>query len=201
MTSERDYNGTSTNTSEGTYTGRPSYMTEQEHVEAERQGWSVFEVERRDRDGKVKKYGEVQRIDELELVSDEEAVILARRAGLVVLGCGRVLARWGESKGGLKLMKIDEPLPLRTDVREGYVEVDLSDEDLVEGLEGVFEQVRPDECGALTDGLILSREVERSDEGEVVKLGDVFWDADYQVRNLWDTLDEKGAVELRRVRD
>jgi hypothetical protein len=44
-------------------------------------------------------------------------------------------------------------------------------------------------------------EVERSDESEVMKLGDVFWDANYQVRNLWDTLDEKGSVELRRVRD
>lgn len=175
-----------------THTIKPSYLSIEEHTRAESDGWSIFEVS-----SMIGPRDSVQRIDELEiLTSDDEAIELARKMGLVVLEDGYVLARWREEVDGLHLDSINVPLPRRDDGT-----VDLGDEHLVEGLKGILQRVDACDIGALTDGLVLSREVQRSDEtGQVLKVGDVFWDDDYAVRNFWDVLDQKGTVRIRRVK-
>ncbi len=117
--------------------------------------------------------------------------------GHVVLGDGTVLARWREEVDGLHLDLVPgTEFPRREDGT-----VDLGDEHLVEGLHESFERVDACDIGALTDGLVLSREVQRSEEtGQIVQVGDVFWDDDYAVRNFWDVLDQKGTVRIRRVK-
>lgn len=54
-------------------TNKPDVLTKEQHAEAERQGWSIFDCNG---------LAHVERIDELELISDEEAVRLARLMGV-----------------------------------------------------------------------------------------------------------------------
>lgn len=80
-------------------------------------------------------------------------------------------------------------------------ESDLAEcSDIVEALEhqlsNGWEVVRPEECGALTDGLIITRDCERNDHGELTRLGRVYWDCDYQVTNALERVIEKGLCRF-----
>ena len=41
--------------------------------------------------------------------------------------------------------------------------------------------VLPEQCGALTDGLILTEDWDEDDQGNLTRLGTVYWDSDYQI--------------------
>ena len=57
-----------------------------------------------------------------------------------------------------------------------------------------WEFVAPEDLGALTDAPILSDEVERDEDGNVTKVGTVYWFPDYAIRCELDELLEKGEV-------
>lgn len=63
------------------YTVKPAQLSQSQHEQAELEGWSIFNGDR------------VQRIDELDKVSDSEAVLLARAMGLTVTDDGVVVSR------------------------------------------------------------------------------------------------------------
>ena len=68
-----------------TWTIKPVELTALQHHQAERQGWSIFT----DDDGTAR----VQRLDELERLSDDAAaIVLARQMGLVVADDGEVIS-------------------------------------------------------------------------------------------------------------
>ena len=57
-----------------------------------------------------------------------------------------------------------------------------------------WEMVPPEDIGALTSAPILSDEVERDDNGEIVKVGAVYWFPDYAVTCELDVLADNGEV-------
>ena len=56
---------------------------------------------------------------------------------------------------------------------------DLAEDFLANG----WETIRPEEVGALTDATIISDDCERNDAGDIVKIGRVWWDANYAARS------------------
>jgi len=63
-----------------------------------------------------------------------------------------------------------------------------------------WEWVAPEEIGALTSAMILTNDATRDDAGELKRIGRVYWDPQYQVRNtVEDLLD--GEVVWQGVDD
>lgn len=64
--------------------------------------------------------------------------------------------------------------------------------DLPEALESNlcngWEVIAPEECGALTNGIIITDDYDRNDHGNLTHLGTVYWDANYAVRSALDEL-------------
>jgi len=65
---------------------------------------------------------------------------------------------------------------------------------LADHLGSGWDVVRPEEIGALTSALILSDEVERDEEGQLVSVGYVYWNPRYQIDDEIEELGEKGFV-------
>lgn len=61
-----------------------------------------------------------------------------------------------------------------------------------------WERVLPEEVGALTDALIITKEAERDDRGNLIKCGRVYADMNYQVADLLETLQTKGQAFMVR---
>jgi len=59
-----------------------------------------------------------------------------------------------------------------------------------------WEIIQPEEVGALTSGLLLSDDVLRDDNGDLVKIGCVYWDSDYQVQDALAELRAGRTVEF-----
>jgi len=57
-----------------------------------------------------------------------------------------------------------------------------------------WEFIQPEEIGALTAAPILSDSAERDDQGNLVKVDQVYWFPDYAVRSELDELYENGEV-------
>jgi hypothetical protein len=57
-----------------------------------------------------------------------------------------------------------------------------------------WEMVPPEDIGALTSAPILSDEIERDDNGEIVKVGAVYWFPDYAIICELDVLADNGEV-------
>ena len=62
-----------------------------------------------------------------------------------------------------------------------------------------WEIIAPEECGALTDGLILTDNATRNGDGQVVALGRVYWDSNYQITNALEELQQGRTVEFIAV--
>ena len=58
--------------------------------------------------------------------------------------------------------------------------------------------VRPEEIGALTDAPILSEEIEHDDQGNVLKVGMVYWYPQCEVLDPVEQLLENGYIEFVR---
>jgi hypothetical protein len=90
----------------------------------------------------------------------------------------------------------------RDDARDDLACIVDDGGDLLEALEwqlcNGWEVVRPEECGALTDGLIMTADAERDDHGKLTRLGVVYWDSDYQVQDALEVLSTRGEVCLSR---
>lgn len=78
-----------------------------------------------------------------------------------------------------------------------YIYSDLMEYELGNG----WEWIRPEEIGALTDGNILSDEVVRDDQGNITKLGRVYWFPNHQVISEIDELYNNGDCFLEGVDD
>jgi hypothetical protein len=61
-----------------------------------------------------------------------------------------------------------------------------------------WEEIQPEEVGALTSGMLLSNDVERDDSGNLVTIGNVFWDSRYAVKDAREELIRYGFVEFAR---
>jgi len=61
-----------------------------------------------------------------------------------------------------------------------------------------LEQIGPEEVGALTSAPIvaLPEEVERNEEGRLVRLGRVWWFPNYQIEAMTETLRDEGVVTM-----
>lgn len=96
----------------------------------------------------------------------------------------------------------ETPRELVITVREGCADALDDCESIEDALEhqlcNGWSRIAPEECGALTDGLIITREDERNDHGELVKLGTVYWNANYQVTDALEELKAKGRVTFTR---
>jgi hypothetical protein len=62
-----------------------------------------------------------------------------------------------------------------------------------------WEMVPPEDIGALTSAPILSDEVERDDQGQVTRVGRVYWHPDYQVRDEIEELREHHFLVFQGV--
>jgi len=57
-----------------------------------------------------------------------------------------------------------------------------------------WEIISPEEIGALTSATILTCEAERDDDGNLTRLGRVYWDDQYAVRSTVETLRDNGRI-------
>jgi len=64
-------------------------------------------------------------------------------------------------------------------------------------LQNGWEEIKPEEIGALTSALLISDEAERSDEGELTKVGRLYWNERYQVDDEIEELRQRGVVLFR----
>jgi hypothetical protein len=106
--------------------------------------------------------------------------------------------------GNLKITLTDEGREELSDIveRNGN-DSDAAMHDLLEfHLCNGWDNLRPEEIGALTSsGLILSDDVERSEDGEtVVGCGVVYWHDNYMVENPVESLTDRGGLILTGVK-
>jgi hypothetical protein len=59
-----------------------------------------------------------------------------------------------------------------------------------------WEMIRPEEIGALTSAPILANDLERNEDGELVRCGRVYWFPNYQIESPVQTLFEAGTVRF-----
>lgn len=57
-----------------------------------------------------------------------------------------------------------------------------------------WEFVRPETVAAMTDAPILTNDQETDDDGNVTRVGDVWWFSGYMVNDPWEQLKNKGRV-------
>jgi hypothetical protein len=58
--------------------------------------------------------------------------------------------------------------------------------------------IPPEEVGALTDGLLLAEDVEFQQDGKIVGIGPLFWDNQYETRDMLEQLKRGETVSLVR---
>ena len=70
---------------------------------------------------------------------------------------------------------------------------------LADHFEGGWEEVRPEELGALTSALLLCDQIGRDDRGKLVSVGDVYWNPLYAVMDEIEQLRQKSVVLFERA--
>jgi hypothetical protein len=71
----------------------------------------------------------------------------------------------------------------------------LLDDHLANG----WDEIKPEEIGALTSALIISDEAIRNPDGSLLSVGHVYWNERYQVDDEIDELRTAGAIVFRGV--
>jgi len=59
---------------------------------------------------------------------------------------------------------------------------------------GVWEEVFPEESGALTSAMLLTDDVQRNDDGRITRIGRVYWNPYYQVMDEIRELRQRSCV-------
>lgn len=103
---------------------------------------------------------------------------------------GITLKLTAEGREELEAHRIDRLSPYNWDKGTDGILYDLLEDWLCNG----WEMVPPEDIGALTSAPILSDEVERDDNGEITKVGAVYWFPDYAVTCELDVLADNGEV-------
>lgn len=90
----------------------------------------------------------------------------------------------------IELRVTETHLELIPDDSEALEDASTLNEALEYHLANGWDIVDPSEVGALTDGTIISQEVQRNDDGEIQNIGTIYWDKQYETV---DTLAELKA--------
>jgi hypothetical protein len=100
--------------------------------------------------------------------------------------------------GNLKLTLNDEGREELVDYLSNYPTIhDLMESQLCNG----WDRVQPEEVGGLTGcDLIISDDVERDDDGDIVKVGGVYWHPNYAIEDPVETLRDTGSFVLTYVK-
>lgn len=107
-----------------------------------------------------------------------------------------------KEKGNLKIVLTDAGRKELPDIVEmfGGIATDQMIEMINYHLCNGWETIQPHEIGALTScPLILNDEVERDEDGNVVKVGRVYWHESYQVEDAFEVLLKEGSITLQGV--
>lgn len=94
----------------------------------------------------------------------------------------------------IELVKTANALELRPDDLETLADARDLDEALESNLCNGWRRVQPEECGAMTDGFLITDDWEDDDHGTLTHLGTVYWDANYMVTDTLDELREGKTV-------
>jgi len=89
-------------------------------------------------------------------------------------------------------------LEITADDFDAIAECSTLEETLEYHLCNGWSMVRPEEIGAMIDGLIISDDTDRDDSGELTYVGVVYWFADYAVVDVIDTLLSGEIITLIR---
>ena len=90
-------------------------------------------------------------------------------------------------EGRTELADLRESHP---DAGDDWLFFELAEDFLANG----WEAIPPEDVGALTDATIISDECERTDAGDVVRVGRAWWDANYAVRSTVGELENGNTV-------
>src|SRR4051812_7572353 len=60
-----------------------------------------------------------------------------------------------------------------------------------------WQEIRPEEVGALTSTMLFSDEVQRDDVGKLTWVGRIYWNPSYQVEDEIEELREKARIFLK----
>ncbi len=102
--------------------------------------------------------------------------------------------------GGVYIVLLPEAREDVQAIAEAELDADSKLSEVIEWqLGNGWSWVRPEEIGALTDAPILSDDIEYDDEGEVVRVGAVYWYPRYDVADPVAQLLANGSVEFERV--
>lgn len=96
----------------------------------------------------------------------------------------------------VNLVKTDTALRIEPDDIESLLDAKTIEEALEYHLCNGWEIITPEECGALTSGLIITDDATRDDNGQLTKLGRVYWDANYMVTSALEELQQGRVVEF-----
>ena len=97
----------------------------------------------------------------------------------------------------LTLIKTDTTLRIEPDDLEALAECKSIEDALEDHLCNGWEIIAPADVGALTDGLLITDDAERDDQGALVRVGTVYWDERYQIEDALEELQAGRAVEFR----
>ncbi len=64
-----------------------------------------------------------------------------------------------------------------------------------------WQEIKPEEIGALTSALIISEEAERNAAGKLLRIGRVYWNPDYQVQDEIEELRDEAVILFRGLSD
>ena len=102
--------------------------------------------------------------------------------------------------GGVRIVLLPEARADVEDIAAAELDADSKLGEVIEWqLGNGWSWVRPEDISALTDAPILSDDIEYDDEGEVVRVGTVYWFPQYDVVDPVAQLLTSGYVEFERV--
>lgn len=103
----------------------------------------------------------------------------------------------------LKLIDRDELLEIKSRRDSGDWTFDQAEGEMLEWyLANGWSRLAPEDIGALTScSVILTDEGERDEDGELTKVGRVYWHPNYMVEDMIDSLLENGEFALTGVED
>lgn len=105
-------------------------------------------------------------------------------------GEGILLKLTAEGREELEAHRIDRLTYHNWDTGTDQILCDLLEDHLCNG----WEFIQPEEIGALTSANIISDEVTRDEDGNIIEIGKVYWFPDYQIRSEVDDLADNGEV-------
>lgn len=135
------------------------------------------------------------------LVGFYATVVFLEDGDLAIIANHNLIEEWSEKTlySGKRIEK-DHPrdLTLKTNLRKLTLDSlleDLREQDLIT----VLSEHDLADIGALTSGPVLALDIERDDDGKIVKMGKTWWFERYQVEDEIETLITHGIVVIPKA--